>query len=50
MKKALIILLIAFVVYFLLAEPQGMAGIFTTIGEWFIELFDAIIAFFTELF
>jgi hypothetical protein len=49
-KKALIILLIAFVVYFLLAEPEGMAAIFTSIGSWFGDLFNAIITFFTELF
>lgn len=50
MKKALIILLIAFVVYFLLSEPEGMAGVFGNIGSWFGDLFNAVITFFTELF
>ncbi|WP_165368044.1 hypothetical protein [Phytoactinopolyspora endophytica] len=50
MKKALIVLLIAFVVYFLLAEPDGMADVFTTIFDFFGDLFDAIITFFEELF
>lgn len=50
MKKALIILLIAFVVYFLLSEPEGMADVFSNLGGWFADLFNAIITFFTELF
>ncbi|WP_166355213.1 hypothetical protein [Phytoactinopolyspora limicola] len=50
MKKALIILLIAFVVYFLLSAPEGMAGVISSIGSWFGDLFNAIITFFTELF
>ncbi|WP_158542870.1 hypothetical protein [Phytoactinopolyspora halophila] len=49
MKKALIIFLIAFVVYFLLAEPEGMADMLSSIGSWFGDLFSAIITFFTEL-
>lgn len=50
MKKALIILLIAFLVYFLLSEPEGMADVLSNIGSWFADLFNAIITFFTELF
>lgn len=50
MKKALIILLVAFLVYFLLAEPEGMADVLGSIGSFFSDLFDAIITFFTELF
>ena len=50
MKKALIIVLIAFVVYFLLTQPEGMAGALGTIGSWFVDAFEAIITFFSELF
>ncbi|MGH8828571.1 MAG: hypothetical protein ACRDVZ_13455 [Jiangellaceae bacterium] len=50
MKKALVIVLIAFVVYFLLTEPEGMADVIGNIGEAFGAAFEAVITFFNELF
>lgn len=50
MRKVLIILLIAFVVYFLFSDPDGMAGALSDIGDFFVDFFDSIITFFRELF
>ena len=49
-RKALIIILVIFVVYFLVTNPEGMADVLGNIGEWFADAFQAIITFFTELF
>lgn len=50
MRKIIIILVIAFVVYFLFQDPEGLADIIGGIGEFFADLFESIIDFFTELF
>lgn len=50
MRKVIIILVIAFIVYFLLTQPEGMADLLGGIGSWIADLFEAIITFFTELF
>lgn len=50
MRKVLIILLIAFLVYFLFSNPEGLAGAISDIGDFFVNFFDAIIEFFSELF
>ena len=49
-KKALIILGIAFLVYFVLTEPEGLADVLGNIGDAFADFFESIITFFTELF
>ncbi|PSL06159.1 hypothetical protein CLV30_103314 [Haloactinopolyspora alba] len=50
MKKALIILGIAFLVYFVLTEPEGLADLLGSFGDAFADFFEAVITFFTELF
>lgn len=50
MRKALIILGIAFLVYFVLTEPEGLADLLGELGNGIAEFFDAMMTFFTELF
>jgi hypothetical protein len=49
-KKALIILGIAFLVYFVLTEPAGLADLLGEIGSGIADFFEAVMTFFTELF
>jgi hypothetical protein len=49
-KRTLIILGIAFLVYFVLTEPEGLADVLGNIGEGIADFFESIITFFTELF
>jgi preprotein translocase subunit SecG len=49
-KKALIILGIAFLVYFVLTQPEGLADVLGSIGDGIADFFEAVITFFTELF
>lgn len=49
MKRALIILGIAFLVYFVLTEPAGLADILSNIGDGIADFFESVITFFTEL-
>ena len=49
-KKALIILLIAFLVYFVLTQPEALADVLSSIGDGIADFFEAFITFFTELF
>lgn len=49
-RKALTIILVVFVVYFLVTNPEGMADVLGNIGSWFADAFQAIITFFTTLF
>ena len=49
-RKALIILGIAFLVYFVLTEPEGLADLLGEIGNGIADFFDAVMTFFTELF
>lgn len=50
MKRALLILGIAFLVYFVLTEPEGLADVLGNIGDGIADFFAAFITFFTELF
>lgn len=50
MRKALTIILIVFVVYFLVTNPEGLANVLSNIGSWFADAFQAIIRFFQTLF
>ena len=50
MKKVLIIVSIAFVVYFLITQPEGMADILGNIGSGIGDFFEGVMTFFTELF
>ncbi len=50
MKKPLTWVVIAFLVYFLVTQPEGMADVLATIGSWFADVFQAVIVFFSELF
>jgi hypothetical protein len=49
-KKPLTWVVIAFLVYFLVTQPAGMADVLSTIGSWFADVFQAVIVFFGELF
>lgn len=49
-KKALIIFGIAFLVYFVLTQPEGLADVLGSIGDKIADFFEAFITFFTELF
>lgn len=50
MRKALTIILVVFVVYFLVTNPEGMADVIGNIGSWFAQAFQAVITFFISLF
>lgn len=50
LRKLLIIILVVFVVYFLITNPDGLANVVGDIGSWFADAFRAIIRFFTSLF
>ncbi|MBB5790655.1 MULTISPECIES: hypothetical protein [Jiangella] len=50
MRKALIILGIAFLVYFVLTEPEGLADLLSELGGGIADFFDGVMTFFTELF
>lgn len=50
MRRALIILGIAFLVYFVLTEPEGLADSLGGIGDGIADFFEAVITLLTELF
>lgn len=50
MRKVIIVVIIAFVVYFLVQDPDGLAEIIGDIGGFFADFFEAVITFFDELF
>ncbi|HLR95780.1 MAG TPA: hypothetical protein VK053_14740 [Jiangellaceae bacterium] len=50
MKKLLVLLLVAFVLYFLFTQPEGMAGVLGNIGSTFAAGGESVIRFFNELF
>lgn len=50
MKKIIIIVLIAFLAYFLVTDATTFADILTAIGSFFASVFEAIISVFEEIF
>lgn len=50
MKKVVIVLVVAFVAYFLINSPEGMADILGGIGSGIGDFFDGVVTFFTSLF
>ncbi|PJJ56420.1 hypothetical protein CLV56_0628 [Mumia flava] len=49
MKKALIWILIGFVIYFLVTSPDGAAGFVETIWDFILDLFEAMADFLESL-
>jgi hypothetical protein len=49
-KKVLAALAIAFLVYYLITQPQAAADAVSAVGSALVSAFNSIITFFTELF
>lgn len=50
MKKVWIVLIIAFVAYFLINSPEGIADLLGGIGDTIGNVFEGIMTFLTSLF
>lgn len=48
-KKALMLLVVAFAIFFLLARPEGAADAVQSAGDMLAEVFDQVARFFTAL-
>lgn len=49
MRKLLVLLFVAFVIYFLVSDPDSMASGLRDIGGLVVDFFDSVIRFFREL-